>query len=147
ILDTPSGRKVALSDVAEVQKTNGPNTVNRERVERRIVVSCNVQGRDLGSVVRDIRRELRPVEDTLPPGYHIEYGGQFEAQQQAGTRLLWLGILALIGVFLLLWKCLDSWRAALQVLLVNVPLAAIGSVVALLLLNRPGWETLRAAPW
>ena len=71
ILDTPSGRKVALSDVAEVQKTNGPNTVNRERVERRIVVSCNVQGRDLGSVVRDIQRELRPVEETLPSGYRI----------------------------------------------------------------------------
>src|SRR5262249_35458213 len=65
ILDTPSGRKVALGQVAQVWKTRGPNTLNRERVERRLVVSCNVQGRDLGSVVAEIQRELRPVEEKL----------------------------------------------------------------------------------
>jgi Cu/Ag efflux pump CusA len=150
ILDTPSGRKVALGQVADVVDTTGPNTLNHENVQRRIVVACNVQGRDLAGVVGDIRRELRPVEERLnrlPGGYRIEYGGQFEAQQEAGSRLTVLGALAVAGVFMLLWKCLGSWRAALQILLVNIPLAALGSVVALLLLNRPTAAALQAAPW
>src|SRR5262249_22387796 len=150
ILDTPSGRKVALGQVAQVLRTRGPNTLNRERVERRIVVSCNVQGRDLGGVVETIRRRLAPLEEKLqqlPGSYRIEYGGQFEAQQQANDRLGLLAGLAVVGVFLLLWKCLGSWRAAAQVLLVNIPLAAIGSVAALLLVNRPDPAALQAAPW
>jgi CzcA family heavy metal efflux pump len=150
ILDTPSGRKVALGQVADVLETTGPNTLNHENVQRRIVVSCNVQGRDLASVVADIRAQLQPVEERLhrlPGDYHIDYGGQFEAQQEAGSRLMVLGVLAVAGVFLLLWKCLGSWRAALQILLVNLPLAALGSVVALLLLNRPPAAALQAAPW
>src|SRR5262249_45437416 len=100
VLDTPSGRKVALSQVAEVLETTGPNTLNRERVERRVAVSCNVQGRDLSGVVADVQRELRPVEErlrTLKGSYRIEYGGQFEAQQRAGWWLLVLGVLAVVG--------------------------------------------------
>jgi CzcA family heavy metal efflux pump len=150
ILDTPSGRKVALSQVADVLDTTGPNTLNREGVQRRIVVACNVQGRDLGSVVADIRQAVQPIENRLhglSGSYRIEYGGQFEAQREASARLTVLGALAVVAVFLLLWKCLASWRAALQVLLVNIPLAAVGSVLALLLINRPGAEALRAAPW
>jgi Cu/Ag efflux pump CusA len=150
ILDTPSGRKVALAQVAEVLDTTGPNTLNREHVERRIVVSCNVQGRDLGGVEEEIRAQLRPVSERLrglPGSYWIKLDGQFEAQKQANTRLFVLGVLAVLGVFLLLWKCLGSWRAALQVLLVNIPLAALGSVIALLLLNRPSAAALQAAPW
>jgi CzcA family heavy metal efflux pump len=150
ILDTPSGRKVALGQVARVLRTRGPNTLNREGVERRIVVSCNVQGRDLGSVVDEVRGRVAPVEARLRKlggSYRIEYGGQFEAQQQAGTRLGLLAALAVVGVFLLLCKCLGSWRAAAQVLLVNIPLAAIGSVAALMAFNRPDWAALQAAPW
>jgi CzcA family heavy metal efflux pump len=150
ILDTPSGRKVALGQVVEVLDTTGPNTLNSEGVQRRIVVSCNVQGRDLGSVVEDIRKALVPVEEKLhklPGNYRIDLGGQYEAQQQAHERLRWLVPLAVAGVFLLLWKCLGSWLAAVQVLLVNIPLAALGSVAILLLLNRPDWAALRAAPW
>src|SRR5262249_4459959 len=118
--------------------------------QRRIAVSCNVQGRDLGGVVDEIRRVLRPVEEglrALPGGYRVEYEGQFEAQRQAGRRLLFLGGLSGLGVFLLLGKCLGSWRAALMVLGINIPLAAVGSVAALLLLNRPALEALQAAPW
>jgi Cu/Ag efflux pump CusA len=149
ILDTPSGRKVALGDVAEVLDMTGPNTLNRENVQRRIVVFCNVHDRDLAGVVRDIRQRVDPIEDSLrqlPGSYRIELGGQFEAQQQANLRLAVLGTFAVVGVFLLLCKALQSWVAALQVL-ANIPLAAMGSVIALLLTNWPEWDALRAAPW
>ncbi len=149
ILDTPSGRRVSLGEVADVLDTTGPNTLNREHVQRRIVVFCNVQGRDLASVVAEIRQLAVPIEDRLrmlPGNYHIEYGGQFEAQQQANFRLLVLGSFSVIGVFLLLTKCLESWRAALQVL-ANIPLAALGSVITLLIVNQPSSEALQAAAW
>jgi CzcA family heavy metal efflux pump len=149
ILDTPSGRKVALDQVARVLDTTGPNTINREKVQRRIVVSCNVQGRDLATVVNDIRQQIAPVESQLRQSgadYRVELGGQFEAQQEANVRLLVLGAAAVVGVFLLLCHGLGSWRAALQVL-VNIPLAAFGSVVALLLVNWPESAALTAVPW
>ena len=150
ILDTPSGRKVALNQVARVLDARGPNTINHENVKRRVVVACNVQGRDLGRVVEDIRRELRPVEErlrTLPGSYRIEVGGQFEAQQEANTRLFWLFWAVLFGVFLLLWKCLGSWIAAAMVLVINIPLAALGSVIMLLAVNHPDEATLQGLPW
>lgn len=149
ILETPSGRRVALGQVAEVLDTTGPNTLNRENVQRRIVVFCNVQGRDLASVVADIKTAVAPVEESLRQlsgSYYVEYSGQFEAQQQANRRLAILGSLSILGVFLLLCKALDSWRAALQVL-VNIPLAAFGSVLTLLIVNRPEWAALQAVPW
>ena len=149
ILETPSGRRVALGQVVDVLDTTGPNTLNRENVQRRIVVFCNVQQRDLTSVVHDIRRAIAPVATNLrrlPGNYHVELAGQFEAQQEANQRLLVLGSCSVIGVFLLLCKALESWRAALQVL-VNIPLAAIGSVIALLIVNQPAWQDLQAHPW
>lgn len=149
ILDTPSGRRVSLGEVVDVLDTTGPNTLNRENVQRRIVVFCNVHGRDLASVIADIQKLAIPISDrlrTLPGNYHIEYGGQFEAQQQANFRLLVLGSFSVVGVFLLLCKCLESWRAALQVL-VNIPLAAMGSVITLLIVNQPTTAALQAAAW
>lgn len=149
ILDTPSGRKVSLGQVVTVEETTGPNTLNRENAQRRIVVFCNVEGRDLAGVVRDIRLSLDGVEKRLadlPGSYRVEYGGQFEAQQQANTRLLLMGALSVVGVFLLLYKALESWQAAAQVL-ANIPLAAMGSVIALLLVNWPSTEALAAANW
>lgn len=150
ILDTPSGRKVALSQVADVLDTTGPNTLNHENVQRRIVVACNVQGRSLGDVVADIRSAVRPVEEKLRAKggeYRIEEDGQFRAQQEANARLLALGAAAVVGVFLLLTRCLGSWRAALMVLGVNVPLAGLGAVLALLILNRPDPTALEGVPW
>lgn len=150
ILDTPSGRKVALGQVAEVLETTGPNALNRENVQRRMVVSCNVQDRDVASVVRDIQNQSAPIQERLhklPGNYRLEFGGQHQAQEQADRRLRWLAPLAILGVFILLWKCLGSWLAAGQVLLVNIPLAALGSVVLLLALNQPSWQSLRAVPW
>ncbi len=149
IIETPSGRRVALGQVAEVLDATGPNTINRENVQRRIVVSCNVQGRDMASVIADIRGAITPVEArlrTLPGSYWVDYGGQFEAQQEANTRLLVFGAVSVVGVFLLLCKALESWRGALQVL-VNIPLAAMGSVIALLIANQPSSEALAAAAW
>lgn len=149
ILDTPSGRKVALGEVADILETTGPNTLNREGTERRIAVFCNVNGRDLASVVRDIKNRLEPTRQRLQAlggSYRIELGGQFEAQQQAKTRLLVLGTCSILGVFLLLVKALNSSIAAIQVL-ANIPLAAMGALLALLVTNWPDFNQLHAAPW
>jgi CzcA family heavy metal efflux pump len=147
LIGTPDGSRVALGTVADVEATQGPNTINRENVQRRIVIQCNTGGRDLAAVVRDIQQAAtKSIEPILKDGYFIEYGGQFQARQDANRRLLLLGGFAIAGVFLLLYKCLDSWRAALQVM-ANIPLAAAGSVLALLLVNQPSPELLAAAAW
>jgi CzcA family heavy metal efflux pump len=150
ILDTPSGKKVSLDQVAEVLDTTGPNTLNHENVARRVVVSCNVQGRSLGDVVADIKRAVKPVEEKLRAkggDYRVEDDGQYRAQQEANNRLFVLGTAAVFGVFLLLCRCLGSWRAALMVLGVNIPLAGLGAVAALLIINRPDAAALHAVPW
>jgi CzcA family heavy metal efflux pump len=149
ILDTPSGRRVSLGQVAEVLDTTGPNTIHREGVQRRIVVQCNVQGRDLSSVVHDIQARLKPIEERmarLAGSYRLEVGGQFEAQQQANARLALFGSLAIIAIVLLLYQCLNSWSAAFQIL-VNVPLAAIGAVAMLLWFQRPDPSVFAGVPW
>ncbi len=113
--------------------------LNRENVQRRIAVFCNVDGRDLANVVRDIKAALQPIEETLrdlPGEYYLEYSGQFEAQQQATLQSWSLAVLSMVGVYLLLLKALGSQRSALQVI-ANVPLAALGAVVALLIVNQP----------
>ena len=100
-IDTPDGTTVPVNAVARVVREQSPNMVLRENVQRRIVVSCNVAGRDLGGVIDDIRSEIgRQV--TFPAGYRVEYGGQFESQQAASQRLVLLGIVALAGLFTLL---------------------------------------------
>ncbi len=149
ILDTPSGAKVALAQVAEILDTTGPNVLNREKVQRRVAVFCNVQGRDLASVVRDIKRSLQPVEQSLNQlqgEYFLDYSGQFESQQQATLRLWGFAILSVIGVYLLLTKALGSQRTAIQVV-ANVPLAAFGAIIALLIINRPESAEFVDQPW
>jgi len=149
IIDTPSGRRVTLGQVAEVIDTTGPNTIHREDTQRRIVVQCNVQDRDLASVVRDIGIRVRPIEERLEKldgNYYLEIGGQFEAQQQANRRLLLFGSMALLAILLLLLQCLKSWSAAVQIL-INVPLAAIGAVAMLLVFERPEPSVLAGVPW
>ncbi|MBC8869214.1 MAG: efflux RND transporter permease subunit, partial [Planctomycetes bacterium] len=147
LLSTPDGSRVALGTVADVVATQGPNTINRENVQRRIVIQCNTAGRDLVSVVHEIQQgAVEKIEPILKDGYFIEYGGQFEARRDANRRLLVLGSFATGGIFLLLYKCLGSWRAALQVM-VNIPLAAMGSVIALLIVNQPSPEAMAEASW
>ncbi|MEO5987846.1 MAG: efflux RND transporter permease subunit, partial [Candidatus Eisenbacteria bacterium] len=131
LIDTPSGAKVPLSVLARVEESRGPNVIQHENVQRRIVVSANVSGRDLGRVVADIQKRVgKDVQ--LPTGYFITYGGQFESQQSA-TRLIGiLSLFSLAAMFLVLFAHFRSVPIVLQILL-NIPLALIGSVVAIFL--------------
>lgn len=125
----PSGQRVMLEDIAQVYQGTGPNMINREDMQRRLVVSANIQGRDLGSVVKDIQTALEEGLE-LPTGYFIKLGGQFESEQQASRRILILGIVSLVGVFTVLYIHFRSWILSMQVML-NIPLALIGSVFAI----------------
>jgi Cu/Ag efflux pump CusA len=130
-IDTPNGASVPIRLLADVRREEGPNMVLRENVQRRIVISANVAGRDLGSVVDDMRTTIAQ-EIPMPPGYRVEYGGQFESGQSAGRRLLLLGIAVVAGLFMLLVLALGDQRDAWLVM-VNLPLALIGGVVGVFL--------------
>ncbi len=128
LIGTPDGVWVPLEAVAEIRRDFGPNQIGREDGDRKIVVMCNVgDGEDLGSVVAAIKSRVGE-EVALPQGYYIEYGGQFESAESASRTLFMLGILVVIGIFLLLFVALSSVRDALLVM-VNLPLALIGGVV------------------
>lgn len=131
MIDTPDGGKIPLTEVAEVKSTTGPNTINRENVKRKIVVSANASGRDLRSVVNDIQARI-DKNVKLPEGYHIEYGGQFESEQSASRTLMLASAVSIVIMFLLLYL---QFRNALEsgVILLNLPLALIGGVFALCL--------------
>jgi CzcA family heavy metal efflux pump len=130
-IETPTGAIVPIRVLAEVRREEGPNMVLRENVQRRIVVSCNVAGRDLGSVVSDIQQAVRRAVP-MPAGYRVEYGGQFESEESASQRLLGLGALVVAGLFLLLVGAFGRARDAVLVM-VNLPLALIGGVVGVFL--------------
>jgi CzcA family heavy metal efflux pump len=130
-IDTPSGAVIPIRLVADVRREQGPNMVLRENVQRRIVISCNVAGRDLGSVVEDIQRAVRE-NVSLPTGYRVEYGGQFESEQSASQRLMILGVMVIGGLFLVLVLAFGTPRDAL-IVMVNLPLALIGGVVGVFL--------------
>lgn len=131
IIDTEDGRKVPLTDVATVESSMGPNTINRENVARKIVISANCSGRDLGSVVDDIRERVDEHIE-LPEGYHIEYGGQFESEQAASRILFLTSIVSILVIFLLLNAQFRNARES-GVILLNLPLALIGGVFAIAL--------------
>ncbi len=126
LIDTPVGNKVPISQVAEVKLDQGPNTINRENVQRRIIVQANVAGRDLGSVIEDVKQAINQ-KVSLPQGYYLQYGGQFESQEKASRQISLLSLVAIGGIFLLLYIALDSVRSALLVM-ANLPLALIGGV-------------------
>jgi Cu/Ag efflux pump CusA len=125
----PTGQGVRLGDVANVYQGTGPNMINREDMQRRIVVSANTYGRDLGSIVNEIKAAI-DSKIKLSEGYFIKLGGQFESQQAASKRILWLGALSLLGIFFVLFVHFKSTMLSLQVMM-NVPLALIGSIVAI----------------
>ncbi|MCQ2262079.1 MAG: efflux RND transporter permease subunit [Bacteroidales bacterium] len=129
LIDTHDGGKVPLSAVAEIVSVGGPNTISRENVQRKLVVSANVSGRDALSVVEEIQRTL-DSELQLPEGYRIEYGGQFESAKSATRTLILVFILALCVIYLLLYTEFKNLNLSLIVLL-NLPLALIGGVLAI----------------
>jgi len=129
LLRAPAGEQVALDQVANIQVTRGPEKIEREEGQRRIVVMSNVRGRDLGSFVAEIRSKL-DREITLPPGYFIEYGGQFENQRRAMQRLALIVPIVIGVIFLLLYVTFNSVKQALLVV-GNVPFALIGGIAAL----------------
>jgi CzcA family heavy metal efflux pump len=130
-IDTPAGGPVPIRVLADVRREEGPNMILRENVQRRIVISCNVSGRDLGSVVRDIQSTVaRDVP--MPAGYRVEYGGQFESQQSASRRLSVLFVGVVGGLFMLLVLAFGRSRDAV-IVMVNLPLALIGGVAGVFL--------------
>ena len=126
-----NGVKVPLSYVADVRSASGPNTINRENVQRKIVISANVSERDLHGVVNDIQQAVNE-KIHLPEGYHIEYGGQFESEQAASRTLLLTSFMSLIVIFLLLYNEFKDARES-GVVMLNLPLALIGGVFILCL--------------
>ena len=128
VLDA-NGQKTTLGNIAEITSTTGPNTINRENVSRKIVVSANISGDDLRGAVNQIQKIIEE-EIQLPEGYHIEYGGQFESEQRASRTLLIASIFSILVIFLLLFNQFKSVTQSVVILL-NLPLALIGGVFIL----------------
>lgn len=131
LVDTPAGQKIPLAQVAQIDYGTGPNTINRENVSRLIVVSANVSGRDLRSVFNDIESNIRQ-NVTLPTGYFIQYGGQFESEERATQNLLIYSGLALIVIAILMYFAVKSIPAMLMIM-VNLPLALVGGIFSIAL--------------
>ena len=131
VIDTPSGARVPLLAIAEIREDRGPNIVTRESVQRKIVVSCNVAGRDLRSVVNGVQRRIS--EDVrLPQGYRIEYGGQFTSEERATRRILIVGSLVILGILVILTTAFRSATDGL-IVMCNLPLALVGGVAGVFL--------------
>lgn len=131
MIDTGDGQKIPLNYVAEIRSAMGPNTISRENVKRKIVISANVTDRDLRSVVNDIQAQV-DAQIKLPEGYHIEYGGQFESEQAASRTLALTSFMSIVVIFLLLYHEFRSVKES-AIILINLPLALIGGVFALLI--------------
>ena len=129
LINIAGGRKIPLEEVADIVSVGGPNTINRENVQRKIVVSANVSGRDLVSVVNDIRKNI-DQNITLPEGYRVEYGGQFESAAAASRTLLIASLLAICVIFLLLYSEFKNLSLS-AIIMLNLPLALIGGVLAI----------------
>jgi CzcA family heavy metal efflux pump len=129
-VELPTGGTVPLESLARISQSNGPNSIQREKIRRRIVIQCNTAERGLVEVVQEIQSKLDAIGSALPPGYYFEFSGQFESQQNASRAIVWLFALALLGVFLTLYTMFRSINLSLQVM-AAIPMAFIGSVAAL----------------
>ncbi len=132
LIDTPTGAKIPLREVADIHIENRPYIINREQVQRRVVVQFNVAGRDLGSIITEAKQKIESQVKLPSSDYFIEYGGQFESQQRATKVLTIFGIVAILGIFMMLYQAFGNAREAALVM-VNLPLALIGSVYAVFL--------------
>ncbi len=129
MIDTYDGKKVPLSFVADIESSTGPDAINRENVRRKIVISVNVSGNDIGSVVKSIRKKISDGI-TLPENYNIEYGGQFESADIATRRLMLASVVSLLIIFIILYREFNDTTLA-SVILLNLPLALIGGIFAI----------------
>lgn len=129
LIDTYTGQKVPLYYVADIVSTTGPNTINRENVQRKIVISANVSGRDQKSVVEDIKKKIE-TNIKLPDEYRIEYGGQFESEAEASKTLFIMSLFSLLIIFLLLYQEFKDFKIS-SIVLINLPLAVIGGIFAI----------------
>ena len=129
LITTHTGQKIPLSFVADINSTKGPNTINRENVQRKLVISANVAERDLRNVVNDIKNTINS-EIKLPEGYRVEFGGQFESEAQASRILFLASILSLLVIYLLLYQEFKDIKLT-SIIMINLPLALIGGVIAI----------------
>ncbi|MCY0998562.1 efflux RND transporter permease subunit [Myxococcus sp. MISCRS1] len=135
LVDTPSGARVPVAAVAEVVESRGPNVIHHDHLQRRVVVMANVAGRDLGSAVEEVRERVA-ASVVLPTGTFLSYEGQFESQEAATRLIALLSLVSLVGMFLVLYAHFRSARLVAQVML-NIPLALVGSVTAVVLTGQP----------
>lgn len=131
LVETPLGQRIPLKMLASLTRESGPNTISREGVQRKMVVQANVAGRDLASVVGELKVRISR-EVPMPVGYYVDYGGQFESAEEATRTIAWLSVAVVAGIFLLLAVAFGSGRSALLTL-INLPLSLIGGVVAVAL--------------
>ena len=137
LVATPAGERIPLSRLATIHQVEGPSTITREWGQRRITISCNIRGRDMGSFVAEAREKLKPIEETLPKGrYHIEFGGQFENYERARARLLIVVPVAVALIFTLLYFTYHNMIDALRVF-TGVPFGWVGGIFALWLRDMP----------
>ena len=134
-IDLPDGGKVPLESLANIYDSLGPNTIQREKIRRRIVIQCNTADRGLVEVVEEIQSKLKAISTNLPQGYYFEFSGQFESQQSASKVIFWLFAVALVGVFLTLFTMFRSINLAIQVM-AAIPMAFIGSVAAIVITGQ-----------
>ncbi len=132
LVSAPDGTRIPLAQLARIQEAEGPAQISREKGMRRVVVECNIRGRDMGSFVAEVQQRLQPVASTLPTGYFIEYGGQFENQQRAMKRLSIVVPVSIGLIFLMLFSGLGTIRSALMVF-ANLPFALVGGILAMVL--------------
>ncbi|TWU49417.1 efflux RND transporter permease subunit [Rubripirellula reticaptiva] len=134
-IQLPEGGTIPLSGLAKIYESGGPNVVNRENVRRRVVIQCNVADRGVVDVVTDIQAAITPIIAQLPPGYFVEYGGQFQSQKSASRVISVLFVISMVGVFLVLFTLFHSANLAFQVM-AALPMAFIGSVAALVMTGQ-----------
>lgn len=136
LVPSPEGARIPLGELAKIREVESPAQVSRENGMRRVVVECNIRGRDMGSFVTEAMEVIQPVAAALPDGCFVEFGGQFENQQRAMRRLAIVVPVSILLIFLMLFFAFNSMRSALLVL-VNLPFALIGGILIIILLNIP----------
>jgi cobalt-zinc-cadmium resistance protein CzcA len=134
VVPSPAGYNVALGELVTIQEVEVPAQISREDSTRRLIVECNVRGRDIGSFVAEAKQELASTENNLPEGYRLAWGGQFENQQRAMKRLKMVVPAAILLIFLMLFSSLNSFKSAVLIL-VNLPFALVGGILAIYFLD------------